>query len=225
LIHDPPGSKTAAMRKTLKALGDSRGFLRVLLAIPAALMLYFYAADAATYGETIHASGDWSVRLLMLTMAITPARMLFPGAGPVLWLTQRRRDFGVASFGYALLHTLVYLQRKADFSLILSEGTEMDLSTGWLAFVVFALLAITSNDASVRLLRRWWKRLHRLVYAGAVLALAHWLLTAFDIVPGLIHAGILAGIEGIRVVLTMRGTQPVESRVKPPPLTSKSRNF
>jgi len=181
--------------------------LRVLLAVPAAVILYRYGVDALSYGEVIHESGDWSARLLIATLAVTPLRMLFPGASFPRWLMERRRDLGVATFGYALLHTLVYLERKADIGLILAEAMEPGLWTGWLALAVFALLAITSNDASVRALRIWWKKLHRLVYIGAILTFAHWLLTAFDIVPGLIYAGILAAIEGTRAALILRKRQ------------------
>jgi sulfoxide reductase heme-binding subunit YedZ len=77
------------------------------------------------------------------------------------------------------------------------------LLTGWIAFLIFAALAITSNDASVRLLKRGWKKLHMLVYLGALLTFAHWVLTAFDPLLGYIHAGVLAAIETLRVVLQM----------------------
>jgi methionine sulfoxide reductase heme-binding subunit len=179
--------------------------LRLLLAVPAGVVLYLYAGDALSYGEVIHETGDFAARLLIVTLAATPFRMLLPWAGFTRWLFERRRDFGVATFCYGLLHTLVYLQRKGELGLIIEEGMDIGLWTGWLALAIFVPLAITSNDASVRLLRRWWKRLHRLVYAGAVLTFAHWLLTAFDMVPGLIHAGILAGIMCMRLVLNLRG--------------------
>lgn len=199
------------IRDRFRLVLGSRRLFRVLLAVPAALAMYDYVVDSITYGEVIHASGDWSARLLIVTMAVTPIRMLFPGASFSRWLMERRRDLGVATFGYALLHTLVYLQRKADIGLIVTEGAEPGLWTGWLALFVFALLAITSNDASVRALRLWWKKLHGLVYVGAVLTFAHWLLTAFDIVPGLIYAGILAAIEATRVALSLRSRQGVKS--------------
>jgi methionine sulfoxide reductase heme-binding subunit len=144
------------------------------------------------------------VRLLIATLAVTPLRLLFPRASFPRWLLKRRRDLGVATFGYALLHTLVYLQRKQELGLILSEAMDPSLWTGWIALAGFALLAATSNDASLRALGPWWKKLHRIVYIVAILSFAHWLLTAFDIVPGLIYAGILATIEATRIILLMR---------------------
>jgi sulfoxide reductase heme-binding subunit YedZ len=93
--------------------------------------------------------------------------------------------------------------RKADFGVIWDEGVQPDLATGWLALFVFAALALTSNDASLRLLRRAWKNLHRFVYAGAVLTFAHWIWIAFDIVPALIYGGILVLLEACRLLLPL----------------------
>jgi sulfoxide reductase heme-binding subunit YedZ len=185
---------------------NSFPLLWLVLAIPAAVTLTGYAADTMTYGEVVHASGEWSVRLLIVTMAITPLRLLFRCAEWPYWLTRRRRSFGVATFAYAILHTLVYVLRKADFALVVEEGSAPELATGWLALGIFAALAITSNDASLRLLRRSWKALHRFVYAAAVLTFAHWLLIAFDIVPGLIYAAILIGLEGSRLAFSRSKT-------------------
>jgi sulfoxide reductase heme-binding subunit YedZ len=184
----------------------SRWILRIALALPAALILYRYATDAIAYGEFIHASGDWSVRLLIVTLAVTPIRWIFAGTAFSRWLLTARRDFGVATFGYALLHTLVYLHRKADLALIVAEGIEPGMATGWIALILFAVLAATSNDAAVRALGRSWKLLHRLVYAAAILTFAHWLLLAFDTRPALIHAAILAAIFVARFVLAARRT-------------------
>jgi sulfoxide reductase heme-binding subunit YedZ len=182
----------------------SRWILRIVLALPAALILYRYAIDAIAYGEFIHASGDWSVRLLILTLAVTPIRWIFPGSPFSRRLLAARRDLGVATFGYALLHTLVYLHRKADLALIVAEGIEPGIATGWLALILFAALAVTSNDASVRALGRRWKLLHRLIYPAAILTFAHWLLLAFDIQAAFVHAAVLAVIVLARFVLAVR---------------------
>ena len=137
-------------------------------------------------------------------MAVTPLRLMFGRRGWIRWCIQRRRYFGVASFGYAALHTVVYLIRTGAFGDILAEAAEPGLLTGWIALAIFVPLAVTSNDASVRRLRRLWKRLHRWVYAAAVLTFAHWVLTAFDPVPGLIHLGVLAALEAIRIWKTFQ---------------------
>ncbi len=183
----------------LRRLIDSPWFLWSLLALPAANTIVRYSTGATFYGEVVHSTGQLSAQLLILTMAVTPLRLMFGRRGWIHWLIQRRRYFGVASFGYAALHTVVYLIRTGAFGDILVEAAEPGLLTGWIALAIFVPLAVTSNDASVRRLRRLWKRLHRWVYAAAVLTFAHWVLTAFDPVPGLIHLAVLAALEAIRV--------------------------
>jgi sulfoxide reductase heme-binding subunit YedZ len=181
-----------------------RPLVWALLALPGAWFLYGYLTGATTYGQVLHETGDLAIRLLILTLAVSPLRLLFPRARWTRWLVRHRRAFGVAVFGYALFHTMVYLVHKADPGLILKEGIGLDLMTGWLAFVVFTALAVTSNDLAVRLLRAAWKRLHLLVYVGAALGFTHWVLTAFDPKEALIHAGVLAGVVALRIGLALR---------------------
>lgn len=168
------------------------------------VMTVAYRQDQMFYGEVLHESGVLSARLLMLTLAITPLRMLFPRARWPAWFLKRRRWFGVASFAYALQHTVVYLDKKADWSVILADSVLPEMWTGWLALGILILLALSSNDFSVRLLRRSWKRLHRWVYVAAVLAFAHWVLIAFNFVPALVHLLMLAGLESYRMLRTRR---------------------
>ena len=189
---------------TIKRIAYFRPLLWALLAVPAVLIAIGYARGDLFYGKIIHITGDTSVRLLIVTLAASPAIMLFPRAAWAVWLIRHRREFGVASFAYALLHTLVYVGRKADFSLIVSEGQNPGLLTGWLSLVLMLLLAITSNDVSVRLLRAAWKRLHWLVYPAAALTLAHWLLEAFDLTPALIQGGVIVVLVAARFVLARR---------------------
>ena len=189
----------------LRRLVNSRYSLWFLLALPGAVIIVRYATGATFYGEVVLATGELSARLLIAAMAVTPLQLMFPGRGWVRWLLRRRRYLGVAAFGYAVLHTAVYLVRKGVLGDILAEADEPGLLAGWIALAIFLPLAITSNDASVRRLRRLWKRLHRWVYGAAALTFAHWVLTAFDPVPGLIHLGVLAGLEGFRLWKTTRG--------------------
>lgn len=185
--------------------------MRGALALPAAIGLIRYWNDAISYGAFIHLSGDWAVWILLLTLAVTPLSRLFPRFALVKLLLRRRRDLGLAVFAYASLHTLVYLERKTDLALIVSEGLDPGLWTGWLALVLFAALAATSNNASVRALRSWWKRLHILIYPGAVLTLAHWILTAFDPATAYLHTAVLTAIVALRAVLSLR---PVRQRLQ-----------
>lgn len=187
----------------------SRLILWLVLALPGLGIAIQYATDAIPYGQVIHLTGDISVELLILTLAVTPLRLAFPRAGLPLWMLKRRREFGLASFGYAAFHLVTYLWRKMDLALITREGAKVDLLTGWMAFVLFVALAVTSNDVSVRLMRRAWKTLHRLVYPAAVLALAHWLLTAFEPRDAIIHGCVLAAVEATRLILMVRRRKPI----------------
>jgi sulfoxide reductase heme-binding subunit YedZ len=152
----------------------------IFLAVPFVLICVRFAGDSISYGQVIHQTGLWSAGLLVIALSITPVRNLWKSARWINSVARYRRAVGVASFAYAGLHTGVYLERKWGADLIVREGLELPLATGWLAFAVFFVLAITSNDTSVRALGRSWKKLHRYVYAATILVLAHWWLAAFD---------------------------------------------
>jgi sulfoxide reductase heme-binding subunit YedZ len=187
------------MMRLAKTTLNSRYFLWVILALPFVWLVNAYRMGDLFYGEVIHVSGELSARLLIFTLAVTPLRLMFGNARWPTWLLHRRRYFGVASFLYALLHTTVYLQKKASLALVWQEGASFDMWSGWLAFCIFLALAITSNDASVRRLQRAWKKLHRWVYLAALLSFMHWIFIAFDFVPGLIHFLILLALETYRL--------------------------
>ena len=157
----------------------------LLLAVPFAAISVQFATDAISYGQVLHQSGYWSTGLLIAALAVTPLRKQFSAVRWIAALVPYRRALGVASFAYAALHTGVYLERKWGADLILQEGLEAPLATGWVAFAIFVVLAVTSNDASVRALGRGWKRLHQTVYAATLLVFAHWWLAAFE--PGLFY--------------------------------------
>jgi sulfoxide reductase heme-binding subunit YedZ len=193
----------------MKQSVPGRRLVWLALAAPAIVVLIQYARDVMGYGEVVHFTGEWSARLLILTLAVTPLRLLFPRAGWTLWLVRHRRALGVATFGYAAFHLTVYLLRKMNLDLIVHEGSAPDLAVGWGAFVILAVLALTSNDASVRQLKRAWKPLHRFVYPAAVLTFAHWILAAFDPLSGIIHAAVLAAIETTRIILQRRRQRTV----------------
>ena len=190
----------------MKALVNSRPLLWLVLALPGLWIVWRWIAtpESYGYGHAIGESGDWAAWLLLVTLAVTPIRLAFRKEKWAVWLMRRRRDIGVASFGYAAFHTGIYLWKKASLSAVLAElGTDY-LLTGWLAFALFVPLAATSNDIATRALKRSWKTLHRLVYPAAVLVFLHWVLSAFDPTTAWIHVGILVAIEGVRVVLQYR---------------------
>jgi sulfoxide reductase heme-binding subunit YedZ len=179
-------------------------FAWLVLALPGLVLTYRYLSGATFYGEYLHTTGELGVWLLMLTLAVTPLKLMFPRARWVAWLARRRRYLGVAAFGYSLLHAGAYLERQTSFTRIVEEALELGLATGWIAFLAMLALAVTSNDTAVRLLRGRWKTLHRAVYAAAVLTFAHWILTAFDPTAAYVYLGILAALEAVRLLLAYR---------------------
>jgi sulfoxide reductase heme-binding subunit YedZ len=127
--------------------------------------------------------------------------MLLKGWRGPQWLKKNRRYLGVAAFGYALLHTIFYLIDKAGLDPVLSELPRLYIWTGWVAFLIFVPLAITSNDYFVRRMGTWWKWLQRWTYAAAVLTLVHW-AAIHDwggVAPALVHFAPLAVLEAYRV--------------------------
>lgn len=177
----------------------SPGLLWLLLALPALYMLETWRRGAMVYGEVVHASGETGARLLILTLAVTPLRLMFPLAAWTRWLLQRRRYLGVAAFGYALLHALVYLQRQPDLPSVVQDALEVAMWTGWFALLIMLPLAVTSHDWWMRRLRGAWKKLHRWVHVAAVLTALHWVLSAFDPLPGAMHFAVLLALSIYRV--------------------------
>ena len=179
-------------------------FVWAALSVPFVLICVRFASDAISYGQVIHQTGLWSAGLLIAALAITPLRKFFGSARWLKPIAPYRRAIGVASFAYAALHTGVYLERKWGADLILKEGVEAPLATGWLAVIIFLALAVTSNDASVRALGRTWKCLHRWVYVATVLTFAHWWLASFDPTLAYVFAAVLVLAQVLRLIATSR---------------------
>ena len=178
----------------------SRYVVWAVLYVPLAVICWLSVTGELFYGEFIHITGDWSARLLILTLAATPLRTLMPTQRWTAWLVRQRRYLGVATFFYAVPHLAAYLVKLSDVERIVSEGIEPGMLTGWIAMLIFAVLAITSNNAAVQWLGKRWKLLHRLVYVGAVLTFVHWVLLAFDPLQGYIHAGAFVLVLVLRIV-------------------------
>lgn len=188
---------------TRPVLAMDRWSLWLVLMLPLAWMTWQYGTETVYYGEYLHWTGVQSARLLLLTLAVTPLLRLLPRSAVIRWLMRRRRDIGLVTFVYALAHTVAYLVRKSDLQLIASEGLEAGLLTGWIAFLVFIALAVTSNNASVRALGRKWRSLHKAVYVAAILTYLHWVLTAFDPTAGYVHGAVAV----VLLLARMRGTR------------------
>ena len=173
-----------------------------LLAIPAVFMLVGYLNDAMAAIDLLHPTGEWSARMMVLAMMISPLMSLVGRHLWLNWLAQRRRAIGVAAFVYAVLHLIFYLIDMGNVDDILAEFWALGIWTGWAAMLLFVPLAMTSNDASMRLLKAGWKRLQRLVYPTAILVLVHWIFIDNDLVPALVHFIPLTLLVAARFFLT-----------------------
>ena len=137
--------------------------------------------------ETLtHDTGDWALRFLLISLAVTPLRLLTGKA----WLIRYRRMLGLFAFFYALLHFTIYLWIDQGFlwSEIVADILKRPYITiGFAAFLILLPLAATSTKGMVRRLGKRWTSLHRLVYASALLAILHfiWLVKADYREPGL----------------------------------------
>lgn len=184
--------------KTLKTLFNSPYAFWVLLALPS-IALIDGALSGGDLEPLLHPTGEFSARFMIIAMMLTPLRMLLPKSVAVLWLLRRRRYLGVAAFFYATLHTLYYVIDLGSLSAVAADIAKLGIWTGWVAFVIFVPLALTSNDASVRRLRRTWKTLQRFVYPAAVATLLHWVFINDNIGPALVHFVPLAALEIYRI--------------------------
>ena len=147
-----------------------------------------------------HRTGDWTLRFLLITLAITPLRRVSGWNS----LAQLRRMMGLFAFFYAVLHfsTFLVLDFFFAFDLIVADIVERRFITaGFTGFVLLIPLALTSTHRMTRRLGgKRWRRLHRLAYAAAVAGVVHYLwLVKIDIGPPLIYAGILAVLLGVRL--------------------------
>ena len=190
-----------------RRLVDSHGAFRLLLALPWIGMLIQFAR-LHSWGLLIGQSGEWAVRMLILTLAVSPARIvmkqLHMGPHWPMWLLKRRRELGMAFFLYALLHLSIYLVRQWNINVVLFDMKFIEYATGWIGFVTLLALAITSNDASVHWLGIWWKPLQRLVYVSAIAIFLHWYLIRQDHSGLWLHLLPLVALEGYRVIYNYR---------------------
>ncbi|MEO8481336.1 MAG: protein-methionine-sulfoxide reductase heme-binding subunit MsrQ [Acidobacteriota bacterium] len=152
----------------------------------------------------LHTTGRNALRLLLITLAVTPVRR-FTGWNRVQLV---RRTIGVWAFVYALCHFSIYVafDQLGDVHAILDDVAKRRfIFVGMFAFVILLLLAITSTNGMIRRLGRRWQRLHRLVYAAAVAGAIHFVWgQKADIREPLIWFGILTVLLGIRVVWAVR---------------------
>ncbi len=178
-------------------------WLWLVLSLPAFGILNsaFTDPNPRIFHILVHPSGEFSARFMIIAMMATPLAMLLKGWRGPIWLKKNRRYFGVAAFGYALLHTVFYLIDKSTLTRVIGELDRLYIWTGWLAFLIFIPLAVTSMDYFVRVMGPNWKKLQRWTYAAAVLTLIHWaaLHNWGGVTPALVHFGPLIALTAYRL--------------------------
>ncbi len=200
------------MTSTIKPIDIARKFkpvVFILLLLPALWMIYQALIAPALLGpdpakSLVDQSGLWAIRAILLSLAMTPLRLLTKQT----WWILYRRMTGLYAFFYALIHFLIYslLLLGADLSRIGEELTRRPyIIVGMIALIFYIPLAITSTHAWQRRLKRNWARLHQLVYVIGILAVVHmtWLkkVGLYDTWP---YALILVFLLGIRIVDRIR---------------------
>jgi methionine sulfoxide reductase heme-binding subunit len=148
--------------------------------------------------DVIHYTGRWAVRLLLLSLAITPARFLFS----LPKLVNARRTLGVAACCYAVFHFLLYVaDQKFRLGTVAAEiALRFYLTIGFVALIGLIALGVTSTEAAIRRLGRKWNMLHRAAYAIGLLAIIHFMLQKkLDIYEPVLMAGFLLWLLGYRL--------------------------
>jgi methionine sulfoxide reductase heme-binding subunit len=157
----------------------------------------------------LHTCGRWTLNFLMITLCMTPLK---DATHWTVWL-RFRRMFGLFAFFYALLHFSVYLLLDQDgqFSALGQDIVKRPYITiGMLGLLLLIPLAATSTTRAQRSLGRRWTRLHRLIYAIAILGVWHfWWQVKKDIREPLLYVGGLAILLGYRLWKQRRGAAGV----------------
>jgi methionine sulfoxide reductase heme-binding subunit len=129
--------------------------------------------DFVAFSLSVNVSGAWAFAFLFLALACTPVQRLTRWS----WVAAVRRTLGLAAFGYYVLHFLAYfvVGQKLHYDYLLADAKySPSRIPGWLSLFLVIPLALTSTDGATRWLGgKRWKRLHRLVYPAAALAIWH----------------------------------------------------
>jgi sulfoxide reductase heme-binding subunit YedZ len=183
---------------------------------PFGWLLYGALLHPASLGSNpaetlIRATGDWTLRLLILTLAVTPLREAFGWSA----LARLRRMLGLFTFFYAVLHFLCYawLDMGLYWDDIVRDIPKRPFAlVGFAALLLMLPLAATSFNRAIRALgARRWQALHRTVYAIAVLVLLHffWMKAGKnDFAEWSVYAAIVAALLGWRAVRRLRRARP-----------------
>ena len=170
--------------------------------LPLSWLIYGFINDqlgANPFEVLTRETGEWTLRFLLLTLAMTPLRRLSGSAAPVRF----RRMLGLYSFFYVCVHLLTYLwlDHFFDWQEILTDIIKRPYITiGMLAFILLIPLALTSTKTMMRRVGKRWKPLHKLVYLIGILGSLHFLLLVkADLLEPIIYIIILLLLFALRI--------------------------
>jgi len=203
-------------------IAASKPFVFAACLIPLAWLAWDTLSNALgtdPVAQLEHRSGDWTLRLLLTTLAITPLRMLTKQN----WLIRYRRMFGLFAFFYASVHMSIYLivDLGGFWSQIFTEIAKKPyITVGFAAWLMMIPLAVTSTKGMIRRLGRNWQRLHRLVYLIGLCGVLHfmWLVKSGNkiaVTEPLIYLGILIVLLALRVPIWLKQLRARTARNSP----------
>ncbi len=166
-------------------------------------------------------TGDWTIRFICLTLAITPLRKLLRMPD----LIRFRRMVGLFAFFYGCLHFAIYLYFDKLFvwaDIVKDVGKRPFITVGFAALALMFPLALTSTKGWIRRLGgKRWQRLHRLVYlAGIAAAIHYYWLVKSDVRAPLFYAGVVAVLLGWRAATALASRIAPRTQKRPVPATS-----
>ncbi len=203
MAHSKPLSQRLPWLDRAGRFSVLKATVLTLLALPPLWLLYrtlFLGLGPRPYTEAIRYVGHWTVYLLLITLAVTPARRIFE------WpkLIHLRRMIGVAALSYILFHfTLFFADSRWDPFFVTKEiVVRFYLTIGFVAILALASLGATSTDAMIRRLGSGrWNRLHKLVYPAAFLGILHYYLQSkVDVSQPVIMSGFFFWLMGYRMM-------------------------
>ena len=145
--------------------------------IPGVVLAFWWAAGALggrPVTEVIHGTGDWAIRFVLISLAITPAARVLDW--PRILLV--RRIVGLTALAYAVAHLCLYIvDENYRLVFVASEIVQrFYLTIGFVTLLGLGVLGATSTNEWTRRLGRWWKRMHRAIYVLGVIALLHYFI-------------------------------------------------
>ena len=153
----------------------------------------------------IHQTGEWAIRWLMAVLMITPFKIVF-GTKSNLYV---RQAMGISCGVFVALHAFFFMYHEGFFAIF----SDFTLIFSSLAAIIILALTFTSNRRSMKLLKRHWKTLHRLVYWAAALAILHVVLLSrgWELYAILFSLGLLVRFGPVRQFFETRNLIPIKA--------------